>query len=199
MNTKYTEEDLKEDLKTQEYELLDSCECLDASDCPANYESVDVMSPLIRVNCFQILSVSHYVVLVYQAISAQHIPGHPGDIEGLPTVVPFHHRDHLWGKETLVLQSRHAMHRMEAKSNLSEHICHFLLLDLHPSQRLVELSSLQLIIHSLLKTEFGSTHCTPGNSVSCLVQAAKWSFQTFYVKHVFLWNNAVIEHYHASV
>lgn len=66
-----------------------------SSNCAAKDQSVDIMSPLVRVDCLQIHHVTDDVVLVRDAVPTEHVTGHTSDFQGLSRVVPFDQRNHL--------------------------------------------------------------------------------------------------------
>lgn len=49
----------------------------------------------VRVHGLQVEKVSDDVILVCDAVAAQHVSGLPGHLQGLPTVVPLQDGDHL--------------------------------------------------------------------------------------------------------
>jgi hypothetical protein len=52
---------------------------------------------LIGVDSLKVAQVPNDVILINDAVTAEHVPGIACDLEGLPAVVPLDEGDHLWG------------------------------------------------------------------------------------------------------
>ena len=98
-----------------------------ASDAAAKDESVDVMSALVRVHRLQVHHVPDHVVLVADAVAAEHVPALPGDGEGLAAVVPLEEGDHLGDHLALLLEPAQLEARVQAEGDLSHGVGQLLL------------------------------------------------------------------------
>lgn len=52
---------------------------------------------LISVHSFQVHHMPHNVVLITDAVAAQHVPAVAGNVQGLATGITLQEADHLWG------------------------------------------------------------------------------------------------------
>lgn len=61
-----------------------------SSDCTSQYQSVNIVSSLVRINRFQVHHMSNYVIFVSDSISTQHIAALSRYVERLSSVVSFY-------------------------------------------------------------------------------------------------------------
>lgn len=160
---------------------------------------MNVVGSLISVDGLEVAHMSDDVVLVYDAITTEHITGISGYLEGLATVVALDHRDHLGGKSSLlVFQARHSGDSMETQSNLSAHIGHLFLHELSLSEGLAELFAIQSIFTGSMEAELSCTHSSPGNTESGLVEAAERTLETLDTQDVLLGDLYIVHHDHTG-
>ena len=70
------------------------------------------------------------VVLVRDAVAAEHVPAVPRDVERLAAVVALQHRDHLRRVRALVLEPPELQARLQAQRDLGQRVGHLLLYEL---------------------------------------------------------------------
>lgn len=159
--------------------LLGSLECLKSSDGSADNESVNVSSTLVGIHRLEVADVSDDVILVDDAVAAEHVPRLACNLQGLSAVVTLDHGDHLGSQfALLVLQARNLQHRVQTEGNLGAHIRHLLLHELGLGKGAPELLAVERVVASLVETKLGCSHCTPGDTESSLVEAAEGSLKT---------------------
>ena len=71
---------------------------------PPKDQGMNVMSTFIGVHGFQIHHMTHDVILVGNAVTAMHISGHSGDIQGLSAIVTFDQGNILYRAAVLIQQ-----------------------------------------------------------------------------------------------
>lgn len=90
------------------------------------------------------------------------------------------------------------MDTLQAKGNFSQHVGHLQLRDLLCCKRFAKLFALHCIVSCCVEAEFSSSHSSPGDSETCLVQAAERPFESFHIQNVFFWHFDIFKHDHAS-
>mmetsp|Transcript_15780 Transcript_15780/g.21356 ORF Transcript_15780/g.21356 Transcript_15780/m.21356 type:complete len:253 (-) Transcript_15780:423-1181(-) len=138
------------------------------------------------------------MVLINDAVAAEHVSGVAGDRESFTAVVTLHDRDHLRCQLASILELRNSVDAVQAERNFSQHVSHFQLWDLHLCERLAELLPLHGVVAGGVEAELGSAHGSPRDTESGLVEAAEGSLESLHVQHVLFGNFDVIEHDHAS-
>lgn len=98
-------------------------ESLKACDSSAENQSMDVVRSLISVHHFQIHEMPDNMVFIWDSVSPKHVAAGPGNVQSLATRVPFHQRDHLWGRKILILQSADLKVRKVDKKSNSRSLC----------------------------------------------------------------------------
>merc|ERR1711929_60384 len=120
------------------------------------------------------------VVLVRDAVSAQHVAAGAGNVEGLAAIVPLEDGDHLRDQLALVLQPAQVEARLEPKADLRQGVRHLLLDQLVLGQGPPELLPVHRVLSGSLKTIFCRSQGSPRNSIPGVIKATEWSSQTGY-------------------
>ena len=90
------------------------------------------------------------------------------------------------------------MDRVKAEGNLSQHVCHLELRNLHLSEWLAELNSVHRVIACGVEAVFSGSHGAPGDAESSLIQTTERALHSLDVEHVLLRYLHIIEHNHAG-
>ena len=95
-----------------------------ASDSSPQNKCVDVACSLIGVHGLQVRDVSNDVVLVDDAVAAQHVSCISCNSERLSTVVTFDDADHFRSHKLFVLELRDLVHSMQSQGDFRQHVSH---------------------------------------------------------------------------
>lgn len=101
--------------------------CWDVRDRTSQDERVDVVRAFVRVHGFQIDSVADDVVLVREAVAAEHVTCVARDLDRLAARVALHHGDELHWRLALVKQTSDLQTRLETDRDLRAHVRELLL------------------------------------------------------------------------
>mmetsp|Transcript_21526 Transcript_21526/g.26633 ORF Transcript_21526/g.26633 Transcript_21526/m.26633 type:complete len:250 (-) Transcript_21526:959-1708(-) len=141
---------------------------------------MNIMRALISIDRLQIHAMSNNTVLVANPVPSQHIPRHPTNLQGLPTIIPLHNRHHIRTGIPLLHQPPQPQTTLPSQRDIRQHVSQLHLNQLVRPQGQTELFPLAHVLFRPVHTVLGGTQHPPRNTVPRVVQTPKRTFQTLH-------------------
>jgi len=174
-------------------------ERLDAGDGASEDERVDVRRALVGVDRLEVDGVTHHVVLVDDAVAAQHVARDASDVERLDARVALHERDHVGVHLAGVLEARNLQHGLLRQRDLRQHLGHLELHELVRRQRVAELLAVQGVLAGSRQAELGRADRAPADAEARRVEAGEGALQSLHLQLVGSGHRDVLHHDLAGV
>jgi len=173
-------------------------EGLKAGDGAAQDESMDVVCAFVRVDGLEVHDVPDDVVLVADAVAAQHVAALAGDVQRLAARVALQQGDHLGRGFPLILEASDLQAAHEAQGDLGEGVGHLLLDQLVGCQGPAELSPVEGVLPGGVQAELCGAQRAPRDAEAGVVQAAERALEPLDAgQHVCLGHDHVVHEDHA--
>jgi len=121
-------------------------ERLDARLRPAKNQGMDIVGSLVSIYNLEVDHVAYHAEFVRDAIAAQHVTGHAGNIQGLAAGIALHDRGHFDGGCSFILHAPKTQAALKPEGNLGQHIGQLQLNELGGGQRPAELLTIEGVL-----------------------------------------------------
>ena len=136
-----------------------------------------VVRAFVGVDHLEVHQVARDAELVADAVAAQHVARHAGDVQRLAAGVALHDRGDLDRRRALVLHAAQAQAALQAERDLGLHVGQLLLHQLVGGQRLAELLAVEHVLARAVPAVLGRAERAPGDAVARAVQAGERALQ----------------------
>jgi len=154
-----------------------------------------IVRSFVGVDHFQIDQVAGHAVFVADAVAAQHVARHAGDVQRLAATVALHDRGDFSGSGAFVLHPPQAQATLQAQGDFGLHVGQLLLDQLGLRQRTAELLAVQGVLARGMPAGLGRPQCAPADAVAGGVEAGEGATQAAHFgEGVFLGAEHVVHH-----
>ena len=156
---------------------------------------MDIVRALVGVDHLQVHHVADHAVFVADAIAAQHVARHAGDVERLAARVSLEQAGDLDRRRAGILHAAQLQTALQAQRDLGAHVGQLFLDQLVRGQWPAELLAVQHVLAGAVKAVFGRAQRAPGDAVARAVQTGERAFQAAHVRErVFFGAEHLVHH-----
>eukprot|EP00952_Eustigmatos_sp_NYUAD-ZCMA_P012189 49035-Eustigmatos_ZCMA.PRE.1 len=150
---------------------------------------MDVVGSFVCVDRLQVHHMPDDMVLIGDAVAAEHVARHASDVERLAARVALHDRGDLHGGGAFVLHAAQTQAALQAQRDFSLHVGQLLLDQLVGRERAAELLAVQHVLAGTVPAVFRRAQRAPCDAVARRVQARERAFQAAHAGHQVLFRH----------